>query len=290
MGNNNCRICHIGGRLWSLYKTSNDLIHFYRGSIDIPFLKPYNNMVLDGFHDIVVGILKKALSNILPSFQKCSSMTNVQMRNSILQYAEANNCFHYLNTLLHETVFDKYVSGGTLNKLTGSQINAMSFSLYNLMKDYINDNNVEVNRLKKVKNMIGILKSLLNLVVILSNGELDYKTAARYWEQSANNFIAGFDVETGFKLKWSIKVHNILHYNEMILHFKIPPYWMSTMRFENANFKLKQVLASTSSRINSPKTIVKKIKWMSFLQSYTNVKETYSNLRTWNYDIPLYEY
>uniref|UniRef100_A0A0N5C4G2 Dimer_Tnp_hAT domain-containing protein n=1 Tax=Strongyloides papillosus TaxID=174720 RepID=A0A0N5C4G2_STREA len=131
------------------------------------------------------------------------------------------------------------------------------------------------------------MQSVLGLCYLSQEPNINIDELKNKWSFHANILFKSTYAIFGERYRQFTKLHNVLHTKYMLDYFNIQVFHFSTIRFESANSRIKQMLLLSKNRRNIAKTIISKAIFSSYLENYKdNEEENYINdNKNWVYEI-----
>uniref|UniRef100_A0A0N5CBB2 MchC protein n=1 Tax=Strongyloides papillosus TaxID=174720 RepID=A0A0N5CBB2_STREA len=293
IGSNNCRCCFVDGRNWKYYRSVESIEGMIRPS-DLSNGLPLNNhLISDPFHDLHEGIASYALySSVCYSKILFSDLTSSYIYQGIMHHATLLNYDKPLKSILNEKIFLVELEEIDITKkgklpLSGSNTLYILRCFYEFLKAYISYTNIEDNNDRiKANQLIIYLQSVLGLCYLSQDPEIDVGVLKVEWVKHTNIFFKSTYAVFGERYRQFTKMHNTLHIKYMIDYYDLQLFHFSTIRFESANARIKQLLLLSKNRRNISKTIITKSMYDSYLENFKEKEEEafIADNRNWNYD------
>uniref|UniRef100_A0A0K0EBY3 DNA-directed DNA polymerase n=1 Tax=Strongyloides stercoralis TaxID=6248 RepID=A0A0K0EBY3_STRER len=282
---NNISYCHVAYRLINVTKSSSSM-HFRTISVvqtkktvesiksctrnhNIRFLPMFNNLASDMFHDLLSnGIVNTLTTGCILQYLvlKKNCITEEQFTKRIIEEAEIIGEGKNLRTLLNKNYFNLKEFKNVYSKEKKSSLKMYGYQVHTLASCFLNVLNKDEktslqneNTIIKIEEFKCLMNCCLNLIKLSNDYQIPYKQASHQLRININTLFKCVFRIFSDNFQINTKLHNLLHYPEMVTYFKLSPGFFNLSRFEGANQKVKRILSNCFCKINISKTILSKI-------------------------------
>uniref|UniRef100_A0A0N5C6H5 C2H2-type domain-containing protein n=1 Tax=Strongyloides papillosus TaxID=174720 RepID=A0A0N5C6H5_STREA len=182
-GTNNCKACNVGGRDWHKFMKCSLIKEQLKNDHAISGIPIDNNLLSDPFHDLNLGVLSNVLFGTTQIVQIITDLTPLQIYEGIINECILMKKHGCINSVINENFFALQRTQDTLSKkgrylLNGSQTLTVTRVFYEYLIK-ININNYENGVKIKFKQIINLLKVLLNVTYLCMEFDMDINECSR---------------------------------------------------------------------------------------------------------------